>query len=64
MNQIELEKGEDRKDQLEAKGLEGEIHDDFINYKQEMLRNFLDIVQNKIGSSDDPTQSTLSRIFD
>ena len=44
MNQAELEKGEDRKDQLEAKGIEWEIHDEFVNYKQEMLRNFLDIV--------------------
>ena len=44
MNSVELEDGEDRKYQLEAKGLEGEINDDFVNYKQEMLRGFLELV--------------------
>lgn len=44
MNAVELEEGEDRKDQLESKGLEGEVNDEFINYKQEMLRGFVDLV--------------------
>lgn len=33
MNTVELEEGEDRKDQLEARGLEGEVNDEFVNYK-------------------------------
>ena len=64
MGSVELEEGEDRKDQLEARGLEGEIADDFVNYKQEMIRGFLDLVQNQIGSNDDETKSTLDRILD
>ena len=52
MNQVALEEGEDRKDQLEAKGLEGEINDNFVNYKQEMIRNFIELIQNQIGSDE------------
>lgn len=64
MNQIELEEGEDRKDQLESKGLEGEINDEFINYKNEMLRGFVELLQNQIGSDQNPEQSTLDRILE
>ena len=64
MNTIELEEGEDRKEQLEAKGLEGEVNDEFVNYKNEMLRNFVGLVDNKIGSSEDSEKSTLDRILD
>ena len=64
MNQIELEEGEDRKDQLEARGLEGEVNDEFVNYKNEMLRGFVELVQNQIGSSEDQEKSTLDRILD
>ena len=64
MNQIELEEGEDRKDQLEARGLEGEVNDEFVNYKNEMLRGFVELVQNQIGSSEDQEKSTLDRILE
>lgn len=32
------EEGKDRKDTLEEKGLDGEIRDDFVDYKKEMLQ--------------------------
>ena len=54
MNLIELEDGEDRKDQLAAKGLEGEVQDTFVDYKSEMLRNFVELLNDKSGTSDDP----------
>jgi len=44
MNNVELEEGEERKDQLEARGLEGEVTDRYVNYKNEMLRNFIELV--------------------
>jgi hypothetical protein len=64
MNQMQLEDGEDRKDQLEARGLEGEINDDFINYKNEMLRGFVELLNNKIGSNESPESTTLDRILE
>lgn len=44
MNTVDLEEGEDRKDQLESHGLEGEVADKYINYKNEMLRGFVDLI--------------------
>lgn len=46
MNTVELEEGEDRKDQLESCGLEGEVTDLYVNYKNEMLRNFVELLSN------------------
>jgi hypothetical protein len=34
---IQEEEGKDRKDILEEKGLDGEIRDEFVDYKREML---------------------------
>ena len=64
MNSVDLEEGEDRKDQLESHGLEGEVTDKYINYKNEMLRNFVDLIQNQVGSDEGAERSTLDRIID
>jgi len=66
MNSVELEEGEERKDQLEARGLEGEVNDKFINYKHEMLRNFVELVQNNVGADGESEQacSTFERILE
>lgn len=40
------------------------MNDEFVNYKNEMLRNFVGLVDNKIGSSEDSEKSTLDRILD
>ena len=44
--------------------LEGEVNDQLVNYKNEMLRCFVDLVQNKIGSNEDAEKSTLDRILE
>ena len=52
----------ERKDQLDAAGLEGEINDNYVNYKSEMLRTFIELLDNKIGVTEDDQQSTFMRI--
>jgi hypothetical protein len=37
MKLIIEEQGKDRKETLEDKGLDGEIHDKFVDYKKEMI---------------------------
>ena len=64
MNTVELEEGEDRKDQLESCGLEGEVTDLYVNYKNEMLRNFVELLSNQVGADDGSEKSTLDRILD
>jgi len=64
LNMLELEGDEDRKDQLESKGLEGEVKDDFVDYKQEMLQNFVDLMNDNSGTGEDPSKSTFERILD
>jgi len=54
---------EDRKEQLEAKGLEGEVGDEYVNYKQEMLQSFVDLLHNQVGTSEEPNKSTFDRIL-
>lgn len=39
------EEGPERKDQLDAKGLEGEIDDNFVDYKEEALKAFVHILE-------------------
>lgn len=50
LSQNANEANPDRKDQLDAMGLEGEINDNYVNYKSEMLRTFIELLDNKIGS--------------
>ena len=47
LRQIQLEEDKDRKDQLEEKGLSGEVADLFIDYKEEALKTFFDLLDNK-----------------
>ena len=56
------EEGKDRKETLEQRGLEGEIQDTFIDYKQEMLQGFIDLMDDKVGSDDQEDVSTYDRI--
>ena len=44
--QLENEQ-KDRKEQLEEKGLTGEVTDLFIDYKEEALKTFIDLLENK-----------------
>jgi hypothetical protein len=57
-----LEEGQDRKEQLESKGLDGEIKDEHINYKTEMIRSFVELLTNQVGQPDDEKKSTFDRI--
>ena len=50
-------------EQLEAKGLEGEVGDEYVNYKQEMLQSFVDLLHNQVGTSEEPNKSTFDRIL-
>jgi len=42
---IKAEDNQDRKDMLDAKGLEGEVTDAFIDYKKEALKAFINILE-------------------
>ena len=44
-SQVGAEDGQDRKDMLDAKGLEGEVADLFIDYKQEAIKAFVNILE-------------------
>lgn len=48
MRQIKVDEEKDRKDQLEQKGLQGEIKDIFIDYKEEALKTFIDLLEGRI----------------
>lgn len=39
------EEGKDRNDQLDEKGLEGEVMDGFVDYKQEAVKAFVNIIE-------------------
>lgn len=56
------EEGKDRKETLEEKGLDGEINDQFIDYKKEMLQGFLDLMSDAVGSDEKDGVSTYERI--
>lgn len=62
MQLIMEEEGKDRKETLEEKGLEGEIHDSFIDYKKEMLQGFIDLMNDTVGSDDKEGISTYERV--
>jgi len=62
MKLIMEEEGKDRKEVLEEKGLEGEIHDSFVDYKKEMLQGFIDLMNDAIGSDEKEGVSTDERI--
>jgi len=47
LKQIKAENDLDRKEQLEEKGLNGEVADLFIDYKEEALRTFVDLLETK-----------------
>jgi hypothetical protein len=39
------EEEKERKDHLEEKGLDGEVKDIFIDYKEEALKTFVDLLE-------------------
>ena len=47
LKQIIAETDLDRKEQLEEKGLNGEVKDLFVDYKEEALRTFVDLLETK-----------------
>jgi len=47
LKQILAETDLDRKDQLEEKGLNGEVKDLFVDYKEEALKTFIDLLETK-----------------
>ena len=47
MKEVFAEQALDRKDQLEEKGLEGEIKDQLIDYKEEALKTFVDLIEGR-----------------
>ncbi len=47
LRQIIADTDLDRKEQLEEKGLNGEVKDLFIDYKEEALRTFVDLLETK-----------------
>jgi len=40
LKQLQMQELQDRNDELEEKGLQGEVKDVFIDYKEEALRAF------------------------
>lgn len=66
--QLQLEDAaKDRKDQLEEKGLVGEVKDIFIDYKEEALKTFIDLLEGKtdvIGDSKSTFQKLLDKFGD
>lgn len=53
---VGAEDGQDRKDMLDAKGLEGEVADLFIDYKQEAVKAFVSILEHNKSSGAAGTQ--------
>lgn len=47
LQQVQMDHDKDRKDQLEEKGLKGEIADIFVDYKEEALKTFVDLLESK-----------------
>ena len=47
MQKLKEDDQKDRKDQLDEKGLEGEVKDMFIDYKEEALKTFVDLFEGK-----------------
>ena len=53
----------DRKDQLEDKGLVGEVQDIFIDYKEEALKTFIDMLEGKADLTGD-NKSTFQKLLE
>ena len=62
MQLIMEEAGKDRKETLEEKGLDGEVHDTFVDYKREMWQAFGDLLEDRIGSDEKEGVNTYDRI--
>lgn len=52
LDKVELEEGQDRKDQLDSVGIGGEVADSIVDYKKEMLKSFLGLLGD--GAEDSP----------
>ena len=50
------EEGKDRNDQLDEKGLEGEVMDGFVDYKQEAVKAFVNIIELSKSAADGEEQ--------
>lgn len=48
LKQLHLDEEKDRKDELEEKGLQGEVKDLFIDYKEEALKTFIDLLEGRV----------------
>jgi len=51
LNQLQVKEGQDRKEQLEEKDLEGEVSDLFIDYKEEAIKSFIELMHEQNESS-------------
>ena len=47
LRQIQMDAERDRKDQLEEKGLQGEVTDVFVDYKEEAIKTFVDLIEGR-----------------
>lgn len=56
LNQMQLKEGQERKEQLEAKGLEGEVSDLFVNYKEEAIKSFVELMHESNENSSNPDE--------
>jgi hypothetical protein len=61
---MKIQEGNDaeRKELLESFGLQGEVQDRLVDYKQEMLRSFVEILDAKSGTSEDDNKSSFDRL--
>jgi hypothetical protein len=50
------DEGKDRNDQLDEKGLEGEVMDGFVDYKQEAVKAFVNIIELSKSAADGEEQ--------
>jgi hypothetical protein len=60
LNQSLIEDGLDRNDVLGSKGLDGEVADLFVDYKEEALKSFIDIVERHKG--DKPPEDAENKV--
>lgn len=51
----------DRNDQLQSKGLTGEVADEYVDYKREMLQGFVDLL-NEETDAGDSSSTVLDRL--
>lgn len=61
--QIQIDEANERKDKLEEKGLDGEVKDIFVDYKEEVLKTFEDIMDGKMDING-VERSNFSRLVD